>query len=96
MDALFWGSASADLKITMLLVVVSFFIALISYVSKRSIFFSLMILSILANFSFLLNVGSDMFDSYNIVWLLYFSVFIWPIINILLIIYYAKTSPKKK
>lgn len=96
MEALFWGSASADLKITLLLIVVSFFAALILYAAKRSMFFSLMILSLLANASFLLNVGSDMFDSYNIVWLLYFSVFIWPILNILLIVYYAKTSPKKR
>lgn len=96
MDILFWGSASADLKVTIFLVIIAFIVALITYAVKRRIYFSIMLFSILANISFLLNIGSDMFDAYNIVWLLYFSVFIWPIINILLIVYYAKTSPKKK
>lgn len=96
MEALFWGSSRMDMKATILLIAVSFIVAMIFLVIKRKIFLSAMIFSILANSSFLLNYGSDMFDSYNIVWLLYFSVFIWPIINIALIIYYASTSPRKK
>lgn len=36
-----------------------------------------------------------MFASYDIMWLKYFSVFFWPLINIFLIVYYFKTKPKK-
>jgi len=96
MDILFWGSASADLKATIFLLIISFFVALILYVTKRNIFFSALIFSVLTNLSFLLNSGSDMFDYYNIVWLLYFSFFIWPILNILLIIWYARAGVKRK
>jgi len=98
MESLFWGSPSMDLKLTIFLLGLAFVISLvISIFIKRKIF-SLLLFSILANAVFFMGVltGSDMFDFYNIVWFLYFSFFIWPIINILWIIYYAKTSPKKK
>ena len=36
-----------------------------------------------------------MLDFYGIQWLWYLSVFIWPILNIFLIVYYLKTKPKK-
>ena len=85
-----------DLKITIFLLAISFIVSLFVFAIAKRKLLALVIFLILANLSFLLNIGSDMFDFYNIVWLLYFSVFIWPIINIFLIVYYAKTSPKKK
>lgn len=96
MEALFWGgSASMDLKLTMLLIIVSLIVSFLLYVIKRKILLSVLIFSILTNVSFFLNNGSGMFDAYNIVWLLYFSVFIWPILNIVFIVYYLKTQPRK-
>ncbi|OGI27401.1 MAG: hypothetical protein A2359_01170 [Candidatus Moranbacteria bacterium RIFOXYB1_FULL_43_19] len=92
-----FGSPSLDLKLTIFLIVVVFIISLVVLIFARRKIFSLLLFSILANTVFLLGVltKSDMFDFYNIVWLLYFSFFIWPIINILFLVYYAKTKPKK-
>lgn len=95
MESLFWGSASADLKLIIFFLFVFLFISLLLYIIKRKLSLSVIIFSVLANILFFLNNGSDIFDYYNIVWLLYFSVFIWPILNILLIIWYFKTKPKK-
>jgi hypothetical protein len=98
MEALFWGSPSMDLKLTIFLLGVAIITSLLVLIFIRRKIFSLLLFSILANAVFFMGVttGSNMFDFYNIVWLLYFSFFIWPILNILLIVYYAKTSPKKK
>jgi hypothetical protein len=98
MEDLFWGSPSMDLKLTIFLLGVAAVTSLIVLIFVRRKIFSLLLFSILTNAVFFMGVttGSNMFDFYNIVWLLYFSFFIWPIINIFLIIYYAKTSPKKK
>ena len=59
-------------------------------VSKRMIL-SLFILSLLTNAVFFLGVisRSVIFQVYNIQWFQYFSVFIWPIINVFLIIWYV-------
>ena len=90
------GDPSIDLKISIFLVAVSLVISLIVLVLANRKLLAIVVFSILGNLSFLLNIGSEMFDSYDIKWLGYFSLLIWPIINILLIVYYAKTSSKKK
>ncbi|PIV83803.1 MAG: hypothetical protein COW51_02675 [Candidatus Moranbacteria bacterium CG17_big_fil_post_rev_8_21_14_2_50_44_12] len=95
MESLFWGSSSVDLKITLFLLSVSLVVSLIVLVAARRKFLAVVTFSILGNISFLLNIGSGMFRVYHILWLKYFSVFLWPILNILLIIHYARTKPKK-
>jgi hypothetical protein len=87
-----------DLKLTLFLIAIALIISLVVLIFAKRKFFSLLLFSILVNAIFLMGVftGSDMFDYYNIVWFLYFSFFIWPILNIFLIIYYAKTGSKKK
>lgn len=94
---MFFGSPVFDLKLTMFLLGVAFIASLITLIFVKRKLFSLVLLSILANAVFFTGVftGSDMFDYYNIVWLLYFSFFIWPVLNIFLIIHYFKTKPKK-
>jgi len=96
MEALFWGSSTADLQITIFFLIVSFLISLVAWFFSKKFFVALLVFSILADISFLVNIGSEMFHVYHIMWLKYFSVFIWPIINVILIVYYAKTSQKKK
>jgi hypothetical protein len=95
MESLFWGSSSVDLKITLFLLSVSLVVSLIVLFAARRKFLAVITFSVLANISFLANLGSEMFDYYGIMWLKYFSFFIWPILNIFLIIYYAKTKLKK-
>jgi len=92
---LFFGDPSVDLRISIFLLVVSFIIALIVLVAAKRKILAIVVFSVLGNLSFLLNIGSEMFVSYNIKWLGYFSLLIWPILNIFLIVYYAKTRPKK-
>jgi hypothetical protein len=47
-------------------------------------------LSVLANLSFLVNIGSFMFLSYGLGWLQNFTLFVWPIINVFLVIRFLK------
>ncbi len=92
---LLFGDPSIDLKISIFLLAVSLVIALLVFAIAKRKFLALVVFSILGNLSFLLNIGSEMFVSYGIKWLGYFSLLVWPIINILLIIYYVRTKPKK-
>lgn len=77
-----------DLKISLMLLAVSFIVALIIWAITKKRFLALVIFSILGNLSFLVNIGSFMFDSYNLKWLQVFSLLIWPLINIYLLIKY--------
>lgn len=91
----FFGSSTIDLKITIFLLVVSFLISLVVLLISRKIYLAILVFSILGNISFLLNIGSEMFRDYGIMWLGYFSLFVWPLLNIFLIVYYT-TRPKSK
>lgn len=92
---LFFGDPSVDLWITLFLFGVSFIIALVFFALAKRRILAIIVFSVLANISVWLNIGSQMFVSYNIEWLKFFSVFIWPILNIFFIIRYARTKPKK-
>jgi len=92
---LFFGSSSIDLKITIFLLAVSFLISLVILLFSKKIYLAVLVFSILANISFLLNIGSEMFVAYHFLWFGYFSLLIWPLLNIFLIIHYARTNPKK-
>jgi len=87
-----------DLKITMFLLSVSFIVSLFALIFVKRKFLALLVFSIMGNVVFLADAfsHSEMFRAYGLIWFEIFSVFIWPIINIFLIVYYAKTSPKKK
>jgi len=92
---LFFGSSNIDLKITIFLLAVSFLISLVILLFSKKIYLAVLVFSILANISFLLNIGSEMFVAYHFLWFGYFSLLIWPLLNIFLIIHYARTKPKK-
>ena len=84
-----------DLKISITLLVISFVIGLITWGISKKWLLGLIVFSILGNLSFLVNIGSRMFVSYDIKWLGYSSLFIWPLINIFLIIKYRKLKNEK-
>ncbi len=84
-----------DLQISLSLFAISFVVGLITWAISRKWFLGLVVFSILGNLSFLGNIGSFMFKSYGIEWLQYFSLFIWPLINIFLIIKYRKQRKGK-
>lgn len=85
-----------DLKISVALLIVSFISGLITWGISKKWFLAIIIFSILGNLSFLGNIGSLMFDFYQINWLKYLSVFIWPFINVALIIIYRKQKNENK
>jgi len=93
---LFFGSSTMDLNITIFLLIVAFVISLIILAVTKLKFLSVMFFSILGNLVLLLNIGSEMFRVYHFLWFKYFSFFIWPIINILLIYYFLKPKNKSK
>jgi len=87
-----------DLKLTIFLLGMALVASLVVFIFSRRKIFSLLLFSILANTVFLGGVitKSDMFDFYNMVWLLYFSFFIWPILNIAFIVYLIKKPISQK
>jgi sensor histidine kinase YesM len=96
MGAIFWGSPSLDLKISLFLLGVSAFVSLIVLARKKKWIPALITFSVLANVSFLVNFGSFMFVVYDLIWFSYFNFLAWPIINIFLIIYYVQRKDGKK
>jgi uncharacterized membrane protein len=95
MGAIFWGSPSLDLKISLFLLGVSAFVSLIVLARKKKWIPALITFSVLANVSFLVNFGSRMFSVFNLELFAYFNFLAWPIINIFLIIYYIQRRNKK-
>lgn len=93
-----FSNPGIDLQITFILFAVSLVAALFFLAITKRRILALILFSILGNLILLMDVltGSEIFYVYNIVWVKYFSVFIWPVLNIFLIIYYAKTSAKRK
>lgn len=86
---------SSDSVIFGYLIGVIFLISLIFFVIKRNFFLSFLVFSLLVNilFIFAIFVRSLIFQIYGIEWLQYFALFIWPIINIILVVFYVR---KKK
>lgn len=85
---MFWSSPSLDIKISLGLLLLSVIISLIILAISKKRFLSVAILSVLGNFSFLINIYSRMFITYNLEWLQIFSLLVWPIFNIYLIVKY--------
>jgi predicted ferric reductase len=84
-----------DMTVTIILLIVSAIISLIVYAFSRKPFKALIIFSVLANLSFLLSIDSIMFIVYHIKWLKSFAAFVWPVINVILIIKYFKNKNEK-
>lgn len=87
-----FSNPAMDMQITIFLLAISAIVSVIVYAMSKNKRRALMVFSVLANMSFLVNIGSFMFLSYGLVWLQYFSLLLWPIINIFLIIRYFKKN----
>jgi hypothetical protein len=88
-----FSSASFDLHAALVIMAVSACVAF-PFLLFRKWKLALVIFSIGSNLGWFLNVlwGSNLFNFYDIVWFSYFSFLIWPLINIALIIWYARTK----
>lgn len=87
-----FSNPAMDMQITIFLLAISAIVSVIVYAASKNKRKALIVFSVLANVSFLVNIGSFMFLSYGLVWLQYFSLFIWPIINIIFIIWYVRNK----
>jgi len=95
---MFFGGPEIDLQIIIFLLGISLLASVSVLIFAKRKILSPVLFSILVNSIFFMAVltSSDIFDAYNIVWLLYFSVFIWPVLNIVFIVWYASTGAKMK
>jgi hypothetical protein len=93
---MFFSDPKLDLQISLGLLIISAIISLLIFIFTKKKFLALIIFSVLGNLSFLINIGSFMFDSYHIKWLQFFSLLIWPVINIFLIIKYHSHKKSAK
>lgn len=79
-----------DMQITFVFLFISAAVALAMYLVSKNPWKAAVWLSVLANLSFLVNIGSFMFLSYGLGWLQNFTLFVWPIINVFLVIRFLK------
>ena len=92
---MFFSSPSLDLQISLTLLGISLVISIFIYIFKRKLKVTFICLSILANLSFLVNLGSRMYSFYRVEWFVYFVFIFWPLINFFLIIVYVYKFKKK-
>jgi hypothetical protein len=96
---MFFSSPSTDLTIIIWLLGFSFFISLFTFLFFRRILFSLFIFSILANLVFYFGTDYSFRVYYNISNIEIFVNIIWPIINIILLVFLIiknRLAKKKK
>lgn len=88
----FFSNPVMDMQITIFLLAISVIVSVIVYAMSKNKHKALIVFSVMANLSFLVNIGSRMFTFYHLQSLLYFSLLFWPLINIFLIIRYFKKN----
>ncbi len=88
----FFSDPELDMQITLGLIFVGFCASLIVWLIKRNFWFTCLFFSVWSNLAFLfaLFTRSRMFQFYDILWMFWVSVFVWPLINIFFIIWYLK------
>ncbi len=84
---MFFGSATA-LFVTVRLIQLLALFCVIHLFVRKDFFRTFLIFSIGTNAIFLLNSGSMMFVSYDIMWLKYLSLTLWPLLNAYLVYRY--------
>lgn len=72
------------MEIMLFLLVVSLVIAVVIYFFSKKLPWSILAFSVLSNFVVYLNSGSRMFDIYDIKYIVSFTLYIWPYINVAL------------
>lgn len=93
---MFLTSPDLELQLVIIALVIAAIISLVIGLFKKNAITGLVWFSIFGNLIFLMNVGASLFRFYNIEWLRSFSVFIWPVINILLIVFFLINKKEKK
>ncbi len=91
---LFFGSPKIDLQIILFFLGVSFVISLIVLAFVKRKLLAIVVFSVLGNIIFFLAsfTGSEVFRVYHFLWLEYFSVIVWPFLNIYAVYKLAKSK----
>jgi len=91
-----FSNPSFDLSVSLILFSLAFLVAGIIWAITKKRFLALLVFSLLGNLSFLVNIGSFMFESYDLKWLQYLSLLVWPVLNIYLLINYFSNKNKNE
>lgn len=83
---MFFSDPGLDLQILIWLFVISFAVAIFLYLKTRQILLAVLTFSVLANLSLWINSGSRFFDINNLNWIVAFTKFYWPILNLALLV----------
>ncbi len=89
---MFFSDPIFDMQVTLGIMVLGFCISLVVFLVKRNIWLAGMIFSIIGNMAFLLNIGSRMFQFYHILWMYWVSIGVWPLCNLLWIVFYVRNK----
>ncbi len=91
---MFFSSPSIDLKIILILLCISFAIAIGVYFKTKKITIGLFVFSALANLGIYLNSGSRIFGIYNLKFIVIWVVAYWPLLNLVWLIFLFINSVK--
>ena len=82
----------SDISIMAWIAFIFFIISIGIYLKFKNAFLSGLFFSLMMNLVlFLESINNSLwFRMYNVGWLQYFSLFIWPVINIILVIWYVR------
>ncbi|MEI7891288.1 MAG: hypothetical protein WCI36_04980 [bacterium] len=83
---MFFSSPSADLKVIIFLLFVAVVISVVAYFVSKKPLVGVLTMSLLGNLIFFLDSGSEIFDIYNLKWIVVFTLDFWPYLNILLLL----------
>ncbi|HRZ95753.1 MAG TPA: hypothetical protein P5262_04305 [Candidatus Moranbacteria bacterium] len=79
---MFWSSSIRDLNVIIFLVIVAMIISIFVYFKTKNKFASLVIFSILGNLIFWDNSGSRLLNIPDFKWVVKFTLWYWPWINV--------------
>jgi len=93
---MFFSSIKNDILIDIFLLTVALIVSVFLWRKKKNIFVSIFSFSVLANFIFYTDINSTLYDVYNLKWIVKFTLWYWPYINIalfvILVINYIKNK----
>lgn len=84
--SMFWSSSSRDLNVIIFLFIIALIISIFVYFKTKNKLISLVTLSILGNLIFWDNSGSRLLNIPDLKWVVKFTLWYWPWINLGLLI----------
>lgn len=91
---MFFSDPIFDMQVTLGIMALGFCISMVVFLVKRNIWLAGMIFSIIGNMAFLLALllHSRMFQFYHILWMYSVSIGVWPLCNLLWIVFYVRNK----